>query len=341
LDECKKDNNCVIVSLQELAKNEEQSIVLATFEEILVNVKESRNFCHKYAHHAGVFLFNYVRDVNQALSSTNPVLCGGAAYHGIVQAYMISEVSENNISPSEIDIHKICPKDSEDPQAIERWECLHGIGHGLATTHDYDVFAAVERCKEFELGWESVSCSKGLFMENVVNYENTGIGAIKEDDIFFPCNTVDERSAPPCYHYHVIHLSVINDGFVSEIFEDCYEIIPEEFVKYCFRGTGKQLAPTIYLDKEKSATCLVPEKKYQTDCYKGIAMLFADNRSTEEAIDFCKIIPDEFKMDCYGEVGKWIHMVYSKEDRQEQCSKSEKPYFDVCMNSSLEGISIL
>ena len=70
-------------------------------------------------------------------------------------------------------------------------------------------------------------------------------------------------------------------------------------------------------------------------------MLFADNRSIEEALDFCKIIPEEFKMDCYGEVGKWIHMVYTPEDRKVECSKAEKPYFDVCINSSLDGISIL
>ena len=328
------------MALQDLSKDEEQSIVLETINDLLLKMEDTNNFCHSYGHHLGEFLFDYVRDVNQAFSSSDQVLCGGATYHGIVQNFMISEVTENNISPTEIDISEICPEDSEHPHAIERWECLHGIGHGLTITHDYDIFAAVERCNEFEHGWESVSCAKGLFMENVNNYYRTGIGTIKEDDVLFPCNTVDEKFAPPCYHYQVTHISKIKNGDVIEMFEECNKI--PNFAKYCYRGMGKALAPTIYFDKDKSATCLIPPIKFQTDCYKGVAMLFADNRSTEEALGFCKIIPEEFKMDCYGEVGKWIHMVYStEEDRQEECSKAEKPYFDVCINSSLDGISIL
>jgi len=338
LNECKKDINCTIVKFQELAKTQEQSIVLETFDDVLINVKESSNFCHPYAHRLGLFLYNYLGDLNQALSSTNPLLCGGAVYHGIVQNFMISEVAENNISPSEIEINQICPEDLEHPQSIDRWECLHGVGHGLTATHDYDVISAIERCKEFERGWESVSCAKGLFMENINNYVKTGTGAIQEDDIFFPCNKIDERFAPPCYHYQVRYLSIINDSYTFQIFEDCSKIT--DFAKYCFRGFGNLLGPEIYENQIESETCLVLSGEDRAECYKGIAMLYADNISTDEALDFCKIIPQEFKMDCYGEVGKWIHMVYSK-DRQEQCSKSEKPYFDVCMNASLEGISIL
>jgi len=328
------------MALQDLAEDEEQSVVLETFDDLLLKMEHATIFCHEYAHHLGGFLFSYVRDVNQAFSTSEEMFCGGAVYHGVVQGFMTSQVTDNNISPSDIAINKICPEDSEHPQAIERWECLHGIGHGLTITYDYDVFAAVERCNEFEQGWESVSCAKGLFMENVNNYYETGIGAINEDDVFFPCNMVDDKFAPPCYHYHVTHISKIKNGVVVDIFEECNKI--PDFAKYCYRGMGKRFAPTVYSDVGKSATCLITPIEFQTDCYKGIAMLFADNRTTEEALDFCKTIPEEFKMDCFGEVGKWIHMVYSTEEgRQEECSKAEKPYFDVCINSSLDDISIL
>ncbi|MEM3085233.1 MAG: hypothetical protein QXP61_09130 [Nitrososphaerales archaeon] len=273
------------------------------------------------------------------MSYANPILCGGALYHGIVQNYMMSRVSFAETDPDGIDIRGICPGDTATP-TIGRWECIHGVGHGLTTIYNYDVVTAVQRCNDLDK-WERVSCSKGLFMENMINFEKYRVGAFKKKDIFFPCNAIDESFAPSCYHYHATHIYYEKRN-IKEALKEC-ENVPEEFMNYCYRGMGRLIAYAISTDFGLSSICKQIDDWYKADCYKGIVMVFADNRSTEEALNFCKFVPAEFKRDCYGEVGKWILMVYpTGQERAKECSKAENSeYAKLCMNADLKDLKIL
>jgi len=60
-------------------------------------------------------------------------------------------------------------------------------------------------------------------------------------------------------------------------------------------------------------------------------------------MNFCNNIPEELREECFGEVGKWIWMVYTEnEDRIQSCLKSTKSdYFLSCMKANLENIQML
>jgi hypothetical protein len=341
IDKCGSNANCAIKSLRDLAQREEKGNMIATFNGLISKYRESNIFCHDDAHHVGMYFYAYIGNVDEPISYVDPTLCGGGAYHGIVQNYMTSQVVLGQVKPEEIIITDICPEIPANP-TIKRWECLHGVGHGLSEVYNYDVLTAVLRCDDFELEWEKVSCSKGLFMENVFHYRDTGTGAFKKDDLWFPCDAVDDKYAPACYHYQVSHF-YFESRDIGSIVEKC-ESVSEDYAKYCYRGLGKVLAPRVYSDFNRANVfCQEVKVVYQADCYIGIAMIFADNRNTAEALDFCRVIPDQFKMNCYVEVGKWIMMIFNThEGRVNECSKAKSSeYFDACMNATLEGIRIL
>jgi len=342
IERCGNDSNCAVEELYNLSKKENQNTIMITYYSLLDYFKKTETFCHRIAHHFGKFILEYSQNVTLALLSNDPVLCGGSIYHSIVATYMISQVTTHKRDPIDINIHQICPQDQENEPTITRWECLHGIGHGLTKSYEFDVFSAIKRCDEFKNGWERVSCSKGLFMENVVNYYKGGAATIDSSDLFFPCNKLEDRFVPPCYHYHARHILFQKNSNFDGAFLDCMKV-PDEFAKYCYRGLGNQLTPYVLVDINYSLKCQNNKPIYQANCFQGIAMVLADNRSIDEALDFCEVVPPEFKVDCYAEVGKWIRMVYStNEQRFEACLKSKNSeYIVACMKGNFEGIKIL
>ena len=340
---CEKDVQCAVNLLQELANEKESDVILTTFKN-LISQYEREHACHRFGHHLGMWLYTYMDDVDQALAQVEMV-CGGAIFHGVVQNYLITEHLANT-DPSEIVFDKICPKNENHPYAIERWQCLHGLGHGLSSFYDHDVFEAVKICEQFDPGWEQISCSKGVFMQNVVYNLDTGGGTFDKDDRFYPCNKVDSKWAPQCYHYHTTYFIFQNKFSVTKSFNDCDKITPEEFVKYCYHGMGRQLEQNIRGQIDKAIEFCIEGKQsiYHADCFRGMVMTIV-NGNTDPKIGFqyCSLIPEEFKVDCYDALGRWVHMLQSTDEgRSTECIIAENSdYFDICMNASLESLKLL
>jgi len=56
----------------------------------------------------------------------------------------------------------------------------------------------------------------------------------------------------------------------------------------------------------------------------------------------CSILDEKFKHPCYDGLGYFVQLRSIDENQKiELCSKSEKEYFDVCMNPDMNGISHL
>ena len=345
IEECKNDVHCAVNSMQTIAGMENSQNVIDTFVS-LIHLYEQTYSCHETAHHLGMWLYGYVKDVREALSYSEQV-CGGAIFHGVIQNYVMTQKLQGT-SLNKIDIKSICLKPSGNPYYIEHWQCLHGLGHGLIEGYDYDVLSAIKRCEEFEPGWEQLSCSKGVFMQNVIHYLETGQGDFDEDDLYYPCNAVESKRSAPCYHYHVTYMVIKNKGNVQQTFNDCDKILPADMVKYCYYGFGRQLEPNIGNSIEAALLlCQAGQKsEYHSDCLKGMLLTIVNvNTNTDRGFSFCKLLPEQYKKDCYDGLGRWILMLQENQGdqlRKEECAKSENDnYFKVCMNSSLESIILL
>jgi hypothetical protein len=69
----------------------------------------------------------------------------------------------------------------------------------------------------------------------------------------------------------------------------------------------------------------------------GLARVIAKQTNINHAFEFCKVVPEQFKADCYGIMGRWIHILHSSaEDISEKCSKAESDHYaKVCVDSEL------
>jgi len=340
LENCKDDVHCAVMSLQAISQDSEKNEVIQTFDEIL-QLYRKNNPCHKLSHHMGMWFYAYLGNVTEALSYSDQV-CGGGIFHGVVESYLLTEQFQGK-GPEALDLKAICPRSGENPNYIEHWQCLHGLGHGLTKLYPTDVLASVKRCDEFDGEIEQLSCSKGVFMQNVADHFETGKGDFDEDDIFYPCNAVDPKRAPACYHYHVSYLNLLNDGYIKNTFDDCDKIVPQEMIKYCYYGYGREMESDIKNRvSEAVRLCTLGQKsEYHSYCLKGMLLTIVNaGTKTDRGFSFCKTLPTEFKNDCYDGIGKWIILLskdLSGEFRRQECAKAEsQQYSEICLNANLE-----
>jgi len=348
--DCNSDVMCIIDHLKEIDKEKGQLALISEFNEIISVLEDNMTYCHAPAHHLGKFLYGHIGDLRTAISVVDS-RCGGAIYHGILENFftiaMLDFTNLDEIKPS-----TICPI-IDNEFSRDRYECLHGLGHGLTVFYGYDIFEAIKHCGDFSYGWEMNSCSNGVFMENIVRYLALGDGTFDEDDIFYPCNKMDPKYAPACYHHQNTFILVQNNYSIPDSFDDCDKIIPQEFVKYCYRGMGRQLAPvssSIEIPIEPMVKfsraleiCQNGQTQFQTNCLTGLVRVIIDQESLDKGFEYCKFFPEQFKYDCYNLLGVWIQMSYdSKNDQSEQCSKAENSnYFEICLNSTLEDWELI
>jgi hypothetical protein len=346
VDKCRDDIHCSVNAMHTLAKLEDKDEVLDIFSN-LITFYETKYPCHEIGHHLGMWLNAYVGDPLEALEIAKQQ-CGGSIFHGIIQNYLQIQKFKN-ISLDDIDIHEICSRFKNESSFINRWQCLHGLGHGLADIYNYDIKTAINRCDEFEPGLEQISCSKGIFMQNVVHWAETGNGDFEEEDLYYPCNVSPSKYAPSCYHYHITYMAAMSGGArvqIPDAFDLCDGITPEEEIKFCYYGMGRQMQSRTYLDWERALfLCQQGDRKdLHPYCLEGMLMTLVNgNTNPELGFSFCEGLPSESKVTCYNGLGKWISMLSTNNDeRMNYCSMAEsKNYFDICMAAKTDSLKLL
>lgn len=333
VNKCNRNHDCVSGEIQSLALREEKNAIISVYQNLLAMYGTMTIYCHPIAHHLGMFMYGYTGTTGEAFAISSRE-CGGAAYHGVVEAHMAKQNYLNDRDPAKLDIKGICAEPERREWAEgDLLECVHAVGHGLAQSYDYNITLAVERCDEFATKLYQTTCAKGVFMENVESR-----GDFRQDDFFYPCNIVEEKYAPPCYFYHTSHISSVNTG--DDGLYKCDQIIPDKFTRYCYLGIGRHRSIAVFADYNKSVSiCQGVESLYQSECYRGVALVVTDQRGVMEGNRFCSAVPDHSKETCYDVVGIWVHLLYTSEtDITRACSDAEDTrYAEVCRAAPLDN----
>ncbi len=340
LSKCGNDDMCVVEAIQKLSKSETQEIVLEVIDELLDVFQTTELICHKYAHHIGKFLLGYSNgNLTKALTLASGK-CGGAQYHGIVENYFLTGFFSGNLKLENLQISDSCDILSNNPRTIVRVDCAHGFGHGLFKVLNFNISSSVLKCDEFKTILERDACYRGIFMENQIQILGKTGGVFDENDILYPCNILSGDEASACYHYHTSHILRQHQFSLNKAFSECSKIIPEKFVKACYYGIGvKVRAANLNLSSDKIISkCQVGEPKYHSFCVAGGAGYMAKQIGTDEALEYCKSVPNDFQIECYKAVGRMIILNSSTTNEiHEKCSIIEKSdHFEACTEANLE-----
>lgn len=333
------NEHCAIISLDVLDKTEGRQDVLNTFSDLNF-LYDKRDFsCHHVGHNLGLWLYNYTKDLKEALNQST-LFCGGSNYHGIFQSYFEHSHQNHNLDKHSIKVSDLCPIEEENVSWMHERDCIHGIGHGLTIHYNYDTQAAVRHCNEFMPQWAESACSRGIFMENVDHFIKTGEGDFDKNEIYSPCNNTVEKFTPQCYYYLPMYLLEGKNYSHNDTYAQCDDISPHKFVKYCYEGFGRTLFYDGHRNPEKAiASCNQgKESDYYDDCLIGTlkSMLKQDGKISS-AFRFCSHSDVDFRSECHEIVGMWIKafLYPNPQDLQKECSKTpETAYVTDCINAS-------
>ena len=206
-------------------------------------------------------------------------MCGTGCVYGCVHGMFSGLLRQGKLTKSTI--ATVCGTEiGSQSAALDREECIHGIGHGLADYLQSDIPSAVSYCENFTTLAEKKMCWDGLFMQvydPVVQREDTSTLPV---DIFVDCRQYPLMVRRICMQSVLsVELSVVRDiGFATSVCasslqeaDQCVEIVDsflsidktsEEFI----RTRCKQAEKAVYACIDRFVTTTKSDAQIDSVC---------------------------------------------------------------------------
>lgn len=344
--------DCYAKPLDSLATRGEVRKAMGTLSQLGIIDVDAKRDGHVYAHGIGIAAGKAGKNVATTFAKCDESNQSGC-YHGVIQAYFDAV---DTIGPSQV--NALC-QDFRGPQG-DRWlrfQCVHGMGHGLMAIYKHDVPKALTTCDYLDDDWDRRSCYGGTFMESVINFTmphhpSHGLGAhsamnmrgmhddapafkaIDPKDPLYPCSVMAEKYLVSCYEMQTAVILYLNHGNLGAAAKTC-DTAPFKMRFVCYQSLGRDISSYALQDHAKSIQfCSLGTPKYQPWCYFGLVKNFVDiNARPSEGLSFCKDVPGDLnKAKCYEAVGEQIAALKNdNEVRKQLCQPSEPAYLGACL----------
>ena len=294
--------------------------------------------CHQPAHLVGRTAYDIMGA--QAFREGN-ANCHSGFYHGAMEALLIDKGTENVAATTD----QVC---SLFETNFSRFECLHGIGHGVMAYADYDLPLALKICGELNSQYSQSSCYGGVFMENIIAAE--GLGGISghgtkwvNTDPLFPCDAVSNSSSIQ-YECYIMQTSRMLDMYhhnFDRVAKECLNATAA-YVSVCFKSFGRDAAGQTLRNITRIIQICnkVPKiKDYYNQCIIGALNVIVDFWGPSlkgQATELCNSINDiPTKSDCYKSLAERLSDLFSKpSERDAICQGFGAPYDSYCSRYS-------
>lgn len=160
--------DCYSEQLLEILDNDGVASAMEVLEALAQRDAGVQREGHMYAHHIGLAANPAPDAVGETFRQCTPAFQSGC-YHGVIQAYF-AEITGTGagITPDAVDTLCADYRESEDDRWL-RFQCVHGLGHGLTLLHDFHLPSALGGCDHLSEEWDREGCYGGVFMESIVN----------------------------------------------------------------------------------------------------------------------------------------------------------------------------
>lgn len=240
--------------------------------------------CHILLHEVGEYAslkYGLNDSLKQATDSIE--LCRSGFIHGLFLGTDITQI--NNTA--------ICTKNSFKNSAL-KLNCLHGLGHGLAVSFDYNLSPAIKICKSAETKEYQSACATGIFMEEFSPRAHFSSNATKET--FSICEKTEFKAE--CYWY--VGIRIIQSNTLSEGINECHKVNINH-QRDCYRGFGVLTARKMNYE----ANAIFSICKNLKECLFGAASEFGQSTEISKSLSFCNQLLWQQKSRCF------LEMIYS------------------------------
>lgn len=331
-----------LAPLVEIMRQRGTSEALAQLEALAAQDERVYAEGHALVHTMGRLSFAHYGDVAEAFGQCRETFSAGC-YHGVLEGYL---ASLPRIEPQAV--AGLCgtavPPGSP---PLLKFQCVHGVGHGLVANFDADLPRALGFCDALDNDWGRSSCYGGAFMENIMiewhlRYGPPSDGSgqahdatksmLKADDPLYPCNAVAEKYRRDCYFLQSSAISMFNDNDFEATLKVC-DTVPAKYVQVCYQSTGRDISGFTLRDSQRAIDyCLLGDDRNEGYCILGVVRDVTNFRlSTDDGLAFCDLVPEASKALCYRGIGEHVDSMFEDQaQRVAECARAPDPYRAAC-----------
>lgn len=316
---------CLEQYFTSLSSDSRVRLALGALSVLITRHPELEPDAHGFAHVIGILSITPGADLGKAFRNCT-VLFQSGCYHGVIQAWMSSNHVDSTVT------NQICERIAPDP--VDRWlrfQCVHGLGHGLEMINNWDLPTALTGCDWLRAEWDRGSCYGGAFMENAIasipgghHTSATALAAAATasnhstmaadtpsfghshspdpsrityqmrdpENPLYPCTSLSERYQFSCYQNQGgIILAAVQSDF-SLAAAACDEA-PIAFRSQCYLSLGSNASAMSSRNATQAiAWCSNGDPDFRPWCFVGVVKNFVDvTANPDDGVRFCQASP--------------------------------------------------
>jgi len=296
---------------------------------------------HAFTHVIGIRAWRPGMPVADVFTSCTSLYQSGC-YHGVIQSYLTA--------PGVVDSARVVGLcDAIAPAGTDSWlrfQCLHGLGHGLEMAWNWDLPRALGGCDWLHGSWDQESCYGGAIMENAVasapGGHHTAVRALEQTgddhgmamgpddhgamsampppfrmrdstDVLYPCTILDARYQRACYlGQGGILLSMLDYDFAKAA--TACDRAPAAVRDVCYTSLGTNASGVTVMDTKGSIDrCAPGDPAWRQWCFVGVVKNFIDvTADPASGIAFCREVPEGIdRTACWRAVGEQLSVLHT------------------------------
>ena len=329
LADCKDGNyDCLEQAFGNMTYNDGPKPALSKLQSMLATNTAVATDCHRIAHRMGSAALTRFKDrVAPAFIAGSPV-CASGYYHGIIERAFLGQPTSKLASLS----RQLCSDPQISAQRFLLFQCIHGLGHGLMIYTGYDLPGSLKTCDSLRTGFDKVSCSGGVFMENFNSSYGITSKYLRKDDPIYPCNDVAEKYKLYCYQLVTANILKVT-GYDQAKTADSCKLSEPKWVGMCFESFGRDVSGIAGKDPHKALASCRLAKTHEGDCIYGVSReIVNSDAAPERGARFCSMTAAKYRTRCFSGVGSVMaSLAPSPEALREICRKVSGRYVDGCL----------
>jgi mono/diheme cytochrome c family protein len=300
LADCRDRNfECLEQAFGNLVYDEGPKPALDTLQRTLQTNSAVAGDCHRIAHRMGSAALSRFKDkVAPAFIAGSPV-CASGYYHGIVERAFLGQPTDKLA----VVARQLCDDRQITEQRFLFYQCIHGLGHGLMIYTGYDLPGSLKTCDGLRAGFDRVSCSGGVFMENFNSSYGVTSKYLRKNDPIYPCNAIAERHKLYCYLLVTANILRLENYDQARTAEACRRS-ERAWIKTCFESFGRDVSGIAGTSASKALASCRLAKGNERDCLYGVSReIVNSDASGQRGGRFCAQVPGRHRAHCYEGVG--------------------------------------
>jgi hypothetical protein len=329
LADCAGDYRCLEQAFGNLAFREGPKSAIRLFDQKIATDSKVESNCHRIAHTIGsAALARFEGNVGEAFVNGSSS-CWSGYYHGILERAFVGASTKSDVARV---AREVCQGTDVRATTWLAYQCVHGLGHGLMITSSYDLPFSLSVCDRLATTWDQVSCTGGVFMENISSSYGIKSRWLRDDNLVYPCNTVAERHKQYCYLMVTSRILQAN-GYDWKAAVGLCNRVERGWVDTCFESYGRDASGFTRQTPAKILPLCRLAGAHDRQCvYAAARDMTANYGNGVRASQLCLLAREGLRERCFYGIGT----ILETQAQGASCRRLSKRYAAACLSGTRE-----